>query len=69
MGKAVGDASGEMHQQGGVHAGMVALRRGVALVQAPDQPAVEGKRRYGKRPDEILPVEVAADGKRVSDSR
>ena len=26
------------------------------MVQASDQPAVEGERRYGERPDEILPV-------------
>ena len=36
--------------------GVIALRRGVALVQAPDQPSVESERGYGERPDEILPV-------------
>jgi len=67
-----------MVEEGGLHAGPVAIRGGVPVVQAADQPTVEGKGGDGQGAEEVFHVgrhqaeegpEIPACEKRVRNIR
>ncbi len=53
----LGNLSCETAEQGCIHAGLITVRRGIAMVQAANRPSVEGEGRDGKRPDKIFPID------------
>jgi hypothetical protein len=78
MGEAIGDAPGEVRKEGGLHAGPVAIRGGVPVVQAADQAIVAGEGGDGQGAEEVFHVgrhqteegpEIPACEKRVRNIR